>query len=197
MIYFTSDQHFGHTNIIKYCNRPFDYSYEGTLKCDEYIREKYCSIVNPDDIVFFLGDVALFKNEEQERISTLIRSLPGQKILIKGNHDHCKNQFYQSCGFLDVCYYLQFGDFFICHYPLTGEEEVNRRVVELIKLYKESGCTTLIHGHTHDKSPPSEEGIRRINVCVDNTQTDFSPVKVDGIPEKEIEAYFSNLIDNN
>ena len=172
MIYFTSDQHFGHTNIIRYCNRPFEFSREGTLKCDEFIREKYCSVVREDDIVIFLGDVALYKNPERNRIRALIKSLPGQKILLLGNHDHDKN---------------------MCHYPLTAEEEINRRVVELRKLYTLGGCKVLIHGHTHDDSPPDEEGIRRINVCVDNPQTGFMPVKVEGIPEQQIVEYVNSI----
>ena len=193
MIYFTSDQHFGHTNIIKYCNRPFEFSRKGTLKCDEFIREKYCSVVREDDIVIFLGDVALYKNPERNRIRALIKSLPGQKILLLGNHDHDKNNFYLSCGFLEVRYYLQFGEYFMCHYPLTAEEEQNRRVVELRKLYTLGGCKVLIHGHTHDDSPPDEEGFRRINVCVDNPQTGFMPVKVEGIPEQQIVEYVNSI----
>lgn len=194
MIYFTSDQHFGHTNIIKYCNRPFEFSREGTLKCDEFIRDKYCSVVREDDIVFFLGDIALFKRADTERIKELISNLPGQKILLKGNHDHNKNHFYRSCGFLDVRHYLNFGDYFICHYPLTfEEEEINQRVQELKHLYDINGCSVVIHGHTHEKFIQDEEGIRRINVCVDNPQTRFMPVKVEGIPEQQIIEYVNSI----
>lgn len=53
-IFYTSDWHFGHKNIIRYCNRPFDLSDEGVAQCTDFIKKEYCSVVGPDDFVFFL-----------------------------------------------------------------------------------------------------------------------------------------------
>lgn len=53
MIYFIADTHFYHENIIKYCNRPF----KNSKQMNEYIVNKWNSVVTKDDIVYHLGDV--------------------------------------------------------------------------------------------------------------------------------------------
>lgn len=58
----TSDVHFGHNNIIKYCNRPFQNSDE----MDITIINNWNKIVNPDDEVYILGDFALIKAENDK-----------------------------------------------------------------------------------------------------------------------------------
>ena len=52
-LFFTSDTHFGHTNILKYCNRPFTNIQEH----DEEIVKRWNEVVPEDGIVFHLGDI--------------------------------------------------------------------------------------------------------------------------------------------
>jgi len=76
----TSDWHFGHANVIRYCNRPF----ASVEEMDEKLIESWNEYIQPTDRVFFLGDLA-FKGKQYK--SALIPKLNGRKILIKGNHD--------------------------------------------------------------------------------------------------------------
>ena len=57
-IRFTSDTHFGHNNIIKFCKRPW----KTTEEMNEALIERWNSVVKPDDIVFHLGDFAFAAN---------------------------------------------------------------------------------------------------------------------------------------
>lgn len=79
-IFFTSDTHFGHENIIKFCNRPF----KSKKEMDKILIENWNNKVPDDGLVFHLGDFAW----GDFKFWTYIREkLNGTIILIKGNHD--------------------------------------------------------------------------------------------------------------
>ena len=81
MIYFTSDFHFSHRNVIKYCNRPFSDVHE----MNKALTSLWNDTVKPEDTVYFLGDFSLNKNVTK----VIAPMLNGKKILIPGNHDAC------------------------------------------------------------------------------------------------------------
>ena len=74
-----SDTHFDHANIIKYCNRPFN----DTGHMNKIILRKWNRTVKPEDIVYFLGDLAMGKGNTAKWLARL----NGKKIFIKGDHD--------------------------------------------------------------------------------------------------------------
>lgn len=79
-IYFTSDHHFGHENIIKFTNRPF-----GSLEdMDQELIKRWNSKINKNDKVYHLGDFGLCK---ADRMKTILDQLNGKIFLIKGNHE--------------------------------------------------------------------------------------------------------------
>ena len=89
-IFFTSDTHFGHKNVIKYCNRPY-------LDVDDMnssMVDNWNSLVGINDTVFHVGDFAFIK--DQDKLKKLILSLNGRICLIPGNHDHLEN--YRNLG---------------------------------------------------------------------------------------------------
>ena len=79
-IFFTSDTHFHHANVIRYCKRPFS----SIEEMDEALINNWNKTVPPDGIVFHLGDFCFGGSRE---ICDLIFKLNGRIILIKGNHD--------------------------------------------------------------------------------------------------------------
>lgn len=79
-VFFTSDTHFNHQNIILYCNRPFDTIEEMNEKLVQNWNER----VPVDGIVFHCGDFALGGSEAWNKI---LPRLNGQIHLILGNHD--------------------------------------------------------------------------------------------------------------
>ena len=114
MKYFViADTHFGHQNIIKYCNRPF----ASVEEMNEKMIKIWNETVSNNDVVLHLGDLYL---GNKERCREIVSKLNGKKILILGNHDNWSEEFYRSCGFSSVSRFpILFADFFLMsHAPL-------------------------------------------------------------------------------
>ena len=150
-----SDTHFNHTNIIKYCDRPFHNVHE----MNEAMIYNWNSVVSKGDTICHLGDVGL-GNDEQ--IKNIIDRLNGNKILILGNHDLRRGiDRWKSLGFSEVYKKeLRIGKFVLTHRPTKVDEG-------LINIY----------GHIHNK--PLHESFdpsKHINVSVD--VINFTPVEL-------------------
>ena len=94
-IWFTSDTHFCHKNIIKYEDRPF----KDIEEMNSELIRRWNEVVQPDDTVYHLGDVLL---GPAERFYPLVSALNGRKILIRGNHDGKSKDWYLEHGFDEV-----------------------------------------------------------------------------------------------
>lgn len=74
-VWFTADTHFGHANIVKYCQRPF----ETVQEMDHALIERWNERVQPDDVVWHLGDFCFGGKEEAKgyfaRLNGVIRVL--------------------------------------------------------------------------------------------------------------------------
>ena len=79
--FFTGDPHFWHTNIIGFCNRPFD----NILEMNEVIATNWNSRVKPGDKIYIDGDFAL--KTSIYNIRNLLKRLNGKKYFILGDHD--------------------------------------------------------------------------------------------------------------
>ena len=79
-IFFTSDLHLSHENILLYCSRPF----ETVGHMNTILIANWNTIVKEEDIVFILGDFHWGNKQEWKKTLTLLN---GRKYLILGNHD--------------------------------------------------------------------------------------------------------------
>ena len=82
MIYFSSDYHFGHFNILGYASRPF----KTIREMDEKIILNHNEIVSQDDEIYILGDISMNSDYGAKCLSRM----NGKKYLIRGNHDKIK-----------------------------------------------------------------------------------------------------------
>ena len=80
-VFFTSDHHFGHKNVIKYTNRPF----ADVEEMDAEMIKRYNSVVTKKDIVYFIGDFSFYS--DAEKVIDILMSLNGEKHFVSGNHD--------------------------------------------------------------------------------------------------------------
>ena len=87
MVYFTSDLHLGHENVIKLCNRPFD----SIEEMDAALIRNWNRKVTNGDTVYVLGDLIYKSKKPPEEY---LRQLKGKKHLIVGNHDR---SWYSKC----------------------------------------------------------------------------------------------------
>ena len=134
MIYFTSDTHFGHENIIKMCNRPFS----SVEEMDETLVDKWNAKVKGNDTVYVLGDMFFRCTYNPEDI---LRRLKGKKILLEGNHDGSwMGKVDLQKYFLQVDKLIEVSDgtrgMTLCHYPMLT--------------WKHAKKNAMIHGHIHN-----------------------------------------------
>lgn len=160
MIYFTSDQHFGHKGIIKYCDRPFSSTHE----MDKTIIDNYRDIVTEDDVIYFLGDLTLASKKYLASTWSLVQKLPGEKHLILGNHDYLGAWNYVKIGFLTVHTYLELPEYKVSlvHDPAVCQRSEKQYIV----------------GHVHNLFKRHKNVL---NVGVD--VWDFKPVSLEQVSE--------------
>lgn len=80
-VWFTSDFHFGHFNIIRYCKRPF----ANTQEMDDAIADRVNACAKTNDVLYFLGDFCMGKAEQ---ITAYRKRLACRTIhFTEGNHD--------------------------------------------------------------------------------------------------------------
>ena len=152
--FFSSDHHFGHANVIKYCSRP----YASVEAMDKDLIKKWNDTVGTDDEVWYLGDFAMGK-----KALPVVKQLNGIKFLISGNHDTCfpghkkwlkEENVYKDAGFKYVFSTPQetlIGGFQVLmwHFPyLYGDEGEDIRYKEW---RLEDKGKILLHGHIHEK----------------------------------------------
>ena len=179
-IFFASDHHFFHENIIKYCKRPFV-----DVSCmNEEMMMRWNRTVSSDDVIIYCGDLTAGLGERTEDLRRLIGNLNGHKILVRGNHDHKPDSWYVEAGFEKVFEHINLGGVLVIHYCL---ETAVARGIDIGLL---GTIEHVVHGHTHSLEVPNHEN--HYNVAMD--RNNYTPVdyKV-AIPER-LQTQFHNAV---
>lgn len=178
-LFFTSDQHYFHKNIIRYCDRPFG---SATHMNEEMIR-RFNEVVGDDDVVYHLGDFSLDKG----KVYNILSQLKGTHHLISGNHDRChsyRNDHelwigkYKRFGFSTINERLiinvpELGDVLLTHMPRSDDPNIRFH-----KFRPNDWNDWIFCGHIHEKWLKVDN---QINVGVD--QHDFYPVTLKRLVE--------------
>jgi calcineurin-like phosphoesterase family protein len=151
-IFFTSDTHYNHQNILKYCpNRKFN----NIDDHNECLIKAWNDVVSENDVVFHLGDFAFGRIEDS---LSILDKLKGKKVLIAGNHDvrHLNYSLFRDhfnsikFGYHEVEVSFQGRNTLVvlCHYPLESFNKMRYGSFHL-------------HGHCH--TPPGELKVRAMD----------------------------------
>jgi len=152
VVYITSDWHLGHKNITRF-RTEF-----GTIGEHEgLIIENYHSTVKSRDKVFFLGDMC-FNKESLE----IIRTLPGSKHLVLGNHDTdaaCRPGIAELSLVYDKIHGIHsYKHAWLTHAPIHPQELRDK---------------WNIHGHVHSIENSIKDP-NYFNACLENTE--YKPI---------------------
>lgn len=159
-IWISSDHHFGHTNIIEFCNRPW----ETAKEMNESLIKNWNEKIGPEDEVYILGDMMMGNSAYWE--STL-NKLKGKLHLIVGNHDR---------KFIKQSYVQERMIWIKDYYELRVEDkDGHNKKSQLIILshyamlawngsYRNS---FMLYGHSHTRLDHMNTNVRRLDVGVD------------------------------
>ncbi len=159
-IYFFSDAHFDHKNIIKYCNRPFN----STSEMNQTLVRNWQDSVGNNDTVFFLGDMSL--GRDRKTIDYWLGKLAGNVSYIRGNHD---TDIINRANVIHSHYAIKYNDyqFLLMHDP-----------------HRPKGYDGwIIHGDKHDNNlkdyPLINQKNKTVNVCAELVE--YTPLNLDKI----------------
>lgn len=173
-IFFTSDEHYGHANIIKYCNRPF----AGVEDMTRGLIERHNAVVKDGDVVWHLGDFSM----SEKYVPVVLPQLRGTHHLVFGNHDKCyayrtervaAAQRYIAHGFVSVQKTAEVGGFLLDHMPYVSDSRHDDQYNEWLPA---DHGRWLLHGHVHTEWKARD---RMINVGVD--VWDYAPVRIEAL----------------
>lgn len=147
-VWFTSDLHFGHANVIWYCNRPF----VDVEAMNDALVDNWNRVVKPGDEVWVVGDFAFAKPDAAAAIR---KRLSGNVHLIRGNHD--RDNVVKRCAFASVhdLHRIKVGEqnIVLCHYAMVVWE-------------KSHYGSWMLYGHSHGSLPDRPNSLT-IDVGVD------------------------------
>ena len=114
-LYAISDLHLAFNS-----DKPMGIFGEHWFKHDDKIKNNWLAKITDDDTVLIAGDISWSMKQDESRVDLdWIDSLPGRKIISKGNHDYWwtsiskLNKMYENTNFIQNNYFT-YGDYAIC-----------------------------------------------------------------------------------
>jgi len=161
--FFTADEHYYHTNIIKYCHRPFKDSTEMT----EVLIQNHNKIVRSGDVTIHGGDFCFLKHRSQ--ITRLVEKLNGSHIFVRGSHDKWMDKTFHEIWekTFDNKHHIV-----VCHYALLVWPRSHYNSYHLFG-HSHGGLNSIIN--------LKEIQGKRYDIGVDNNN--FYPVSLDQVVE--------------
>lgn len=156
-LWFMSDLHYNHENVIKFNRRPF----ENVKEMNWHIEQELITKVGPGDILFDMGDL-FWKTDETTMKNVISLASPKEWYKILGNHDNYNvyRKSYIGTLFTLLSDILEINvdhegrnyKLTLCHYPMISWNGKARG-------------TLMIHGHCHGN--------------IDNINTESTDLRVD------------------
>lgn len=182
-IFFTSDTHYGHKNVLNFCHRPW----ENIKDMNDGLVDSWNRVVGHNDIVFILGDFVWFS--DSRAIAKILNKLNGKHIyIILGNHDKLSG--FKRIDTSRVTILSDIVHLYISHPKLNFVQEVICSHYPLMTWsHREKGSINL-HGHIHsgklserntDIDLPSWIG-QQYDIGVDNN--DYKPIELTEVLHK-------------
>jgi calcineurin-like phosphoesterase family protein len=163
--FITSDLHFGHSNIIKFCPRTRGH-FSDVNHMNSEMKRMWNEQVQPWDTVYIVGDVAFGR---VEKAVEHVNALNGIKILVVGNHDEkmLNEPMFRAC-FAEVHTRLKIvhngHQIVMDHHPILEWENMHRGALHF-------------YGHLHDRSAVEIDPYRARNVGWDCTGNIVTPLE--------------------
>jgi len=170
MIWFTTDTHFGHANIIRHCRRPF----ASVEEMDATLLRNINDRVKPGDTLYHLGDFA-FRTGRPDAYREKIKCR--RLILIMGNHDP-----HTAAGYPKADFAALFSEVHLLlrvKLPVAGKPQLIVLCHYAMRIWDRAhyGAWHLF-GHSHG-TLPDDPNARSWDVGVDTN--DFKPLSLDDI----------------
>lgn len=150
-VWFISDTHFDHANIIKYCSRPF----KSAKEMNATIGRNWNNTIAPTDIAYFLGDMAFGRGSRKPRWWP--QWLNGKIIWIKGSHDRGIRPSSTIKGIVRV----------VNSFVISCDSTVFMLVHDAFDATLSGWHGWIIHGHTHNSRSHIDVVRKRVNVSVE------------------------------
>lgn len=173
-IWFISDTHFNHANILKFEDGHGikTRSFTDVLEMNEVMIQNWNAYVKPQDKIYHLGDV-LFGDREKDGPKILGR-LNGHKRLVLGNHDVLlKGGGVLQKYFEKISMWRMMPEYglLLTHVPVHPSTLGEGR-------FEKGGKTKMLNVHGHIHQNPSPEGPYRC-ICVDQPGVDYRPLHLE------------------